>query len=350
MASICNYSHPELQITEGLTRNGSGILFPYNPELYNLASGLYGPGAIYCWQLLLLSVIISWVFCEKDDNGRKRPAVSVDLLGAVAYPVFAATDALIHSIKILGLEHRGLAIFCLRYPFVELNGIARFDYQNHSVLDLHYIPPDVVNLGQHAIDLTGPLDVCYMFLAVYNVRLLLLFFDADLVEPTKWAERIASAAYGFVSLALFIIHCSLGDFSATFVLWFYEAITPFLRVFVLVICAVTFLAFVAIVVEIAQKVRAGQPGTLWKGLKMIGAWLLCCIFITAPSLLSFIVNGMKFVPDLGISVGERDQLATLIVGIATLLYTVYEASRRLVNHGRTGRDDLELQSLTQDND
>jgi hypothetical protein len=73
MTSICNYSHPELQITEGLTRQTSGILFPYNPEFYKLASELYGPGTIYCWYLLIISVIINWLFHEKDDKGYRRP-------------------------------------------------------------------------------------------------------------------------------------------------------------------------------------------------------------------------------------------------------------------------------------
>lgn len=44
MTSICNYSHPELQITEGLIRQTSGTLFPYNPEFYKLASGLRAGG------------------------------------------------------------------------------------------------------------------------------------------------------------------------------------------------------------------------------------------------------------------------------------------------------------------
>lgn len=46
MASICDYSNPEWQSTDGLVRQPTGYLFPYNPELYKLASGLYSTGAI----------------------------------------------------------------------------------------------------------------------------------------------------------------------------------------------------------------------------------------------------------------------------------------------------------------
>lgn len=187
MASICNYSHPELQITEGLTRQTSGILFPYNPEFYKLASGLYEPGTIYCWYLLIISVIINWLFHEKDDKGYRRPGVSNDLLAALAYPAFAATDALIHSLRILRIEYRALAIFCLRFSKVELNGFGTF---NHTRLDLRLpTPPEIVTLGQHAIDLGRPLPVCYTFMFMVFVLVFSYFSgmkEQFCWEPTTW--------------------------------------------------------------------------------------------------------------------------------------------------------------------
>jgi hypothetical protein len=51
MASFCNYTHHELQNTSGLERHGHGVLFPYNPEFYDRASGLYGPGTIIAWNM-----------------------------------------------------------------------------------------------------------------------------------------------------------------------------------------------------------------------------------------------------------------------------------------------------------
>ncbi|EMT66478.1 hypothetical protein FOC4_g10006883 [Fusarium odoratissimum] len=54
MSSLCNYSHPELQITDGLIRQDTGRLFPYNPEFYNNATGLYGPA--YGYISLMLTI------------------------------------------------------------------------------------------------------------------------------------------------------------------------------------------------------------------------------------------------------------------------------------------------------
>jgi hypothetical protein len=127
MSSLCNYSHPELQITDGLIRQDTGRLFPYNPEFYNAATGLYGPGTIYCWYMLLISVLISWAFCLADEDGPKKPGLSNDLLGALAYPVFAATDLVVQSMRILGMEKRALAIFCLRNPEVDLDLFGPFN-------------------------------------------------------------------------------------------------------------------------------------------------------------------------------------------------------------------------------
>lgn len=163
MTSICNYSHPELQMTEGLVRHGTGSLFPYNPEFYERATGLYGPRSIYCWYLMMASSIVNWASTPKNEQGRRRPGVSNDFLAVVAYPAFAATDAVVQAMRSLRTEYRALALFCLRFPATDLEGFATF---NHTQLNLHDIPPDVLDLGQRAIDITGPLTVCYTFTTV----------------------------------------------------------------------------------------------------------------------------------------------------------------------------------------
>ncbi|KAM0248749.1 hypothetical protein ACHAP5_003239 [Fusarium lateritium] len=116
MASLCNYSHPDPRLAQGLVEQGAGRLFPYNPEFYDNASGLYGPGAIYCWYMLLASVLASWSFYLADHGSLKERGLSSDLIGALAYPVFAATDLLLQSIRMRGVDHRALAILCIRFP------------------------------------------------------------------------------------------------------------------------------------------------------------------------------------------------------------------------------------------
>ncbi|RKK51369.1 hypothetical protein BFJ69_g17947 [Fusarium oxysporum] len=158
MTSLCNISHPELQITDGLIRQETGRLFPYNPEFYDNATGLYGPGAIYCWYMLLASVFASWFYCRPDHDGFMKPGISSDLLGALAYPVFAATDLLVQSIRMLGMDHRAEVIYCLRYPTADQ--LDSSGSPNTTQIDLNHIPADVLELGQHVVDIIGPLTVC----------------------------------------------------------------------------------------------------------------------------------------------------------------------------------------------
>ncbi|KAE9370155.1 hypothetical protein N431DRAFT_426592 [Stipitochalara longipes BDJ] len=343
MTSICNYSHPEQQITTGLIRQTSGTLFPYNPEFYSLASGLYGPGTIYCWYLLLTSVIINWSFHAKNDEGYRRPGVSNDLLAALAYPLFAATDALIHGLKFLGTEYRALAIFCLRNPGVELTGFGTF---NHTQLDLHDIPPEIVSLGQRAIDLTGPLPICYTFTGVMFVGLLL---DINLMEqlhwrPTTWARCLTYGTYAYVVLLMTIFHLSLGDLGISIFLSFSEAIMPFLLFILFALCLLVPLAGLGAIGMLVAALRKRDKKELVEALKS----LFSCVFVAVfPGimLLSVKKNGIPLVPDVGVSLRERDQIAALLGGVTTILFTVWHAFLRLAEKEEKEGDPEELQTL-----
>jgi hypothetical protein len=341
MASICNYSHPELQITEGLIRHKTGSLFPYNPEFYDLASGLYGPGAIYCWELLLVSAILNLAFQPMDDKGRHQLYISSDLLAVVAYPVFAATDVLVHAMKLLGTEYRALAIFCLRYPFVDLEGFAVF---NHTQLDLSNVPPDILHLGQRAIDLTGSLTICYMYAIVFCFLLLLYLLGRDdSLRPTIWMRRLVVYSYGYVLVVLTIFHLSLRNLVISLALSFYEIILPILLVFLFAVSAATFVAFLMIIFSFGKALWAQNKTDVKKALNDFGAFFILA-WLLIPAIYSVLINGLSLIPDLGISLSERDQLATLIVGIATLGFTVYDIfhHRRILR--KEARDADELQA------
>jgi hypothetical protein len=320
MTSICNYSHPELQIMEGLVRQTSGTLFPYNPEFYKLASGLYGPGTLYCWYLLLVSVVINWLFQKKDDE----VGVSNDLLAALAYPVFAATDALIHALRILGMEYRALAIFCLRMPKVELKGFGKF---NDTQLDLRLpIPPNIVSLGQHAIDIGGPLPLCYTFITTVPPLAVCLVVLAGTGKPdfwilTKWARRLVYVTYGYVILALTIFHLSLGDIGISMIISMYEAILPFILFMLFALCILVPILTLGVVVMLVKGLRAGDNKRMVEGLKGLGG----CLFVAAlAGYMIFCVydNGVPLIPDVAVSITERDQIAALIGGIVTLCFTL----------------------------
>lgn len=350
MTSICNYSHPQNQITTNLTRQGHGALFPYNPEFYDLASGLYGPGAFVCWQLLLLSVILNWAFHVKGrSDGIRRPGVSVDLLGLLAYPAFAATDAAVQALKFLGTPHRALAVFCLRYPIVHLEGFSVAF--NTTKLDLREpVPADVLYLGQRAVNLTGPLDVCYMFLAASHVRIFCnVFRDHIGLEPTEWAGWLTSGTYIYVVITLWIVHLSLGDVGTSMILWLYETTFPFM--FVGLLCGFLMIAavFASFVLFFVLGLTRRDRTLLLDSLKTLGGFLVLAVFLGGPVMTLLVLDReTSFIPDMGISVAERDQLAALVVGIATLLYTIYEIWRRWKKKKEENSNDVELQPLAHD--
>ncbi|KAJ3534090.1 hypothetical protein NM208_g7692 [Fusarium decemcellulare] len=324
MTSICNYSHPELQITDGLVRQKTGVLFPYNPEFYDNVTGLYGPGTIYCWYMLLASVLAGWLFCPLDDQGVRKLGISNDLLGALAYPAFAATDLLIQAMRMLGTKHRALAIFCLRFPETELTGFGPF---NSTQLNLNDIPPDILSLGQKAIDVTGPLTICYTAAAVFFTFVpVYCFADQRWVrswEPKATAATLLWVTYVYIVLVLVIFHLSLGNLGASLILVLYEAMLPY-EFFV--IYATNFAVAVALVssfISTFWNLCMGKRAEAIEDLKTFGSCLLAAGFLAIPGALGIYFNKLKLIPDLAVSVKERDQLATLIVGAVTLAFTLF---------------------------
>ncbi|KAK4242996.1 hypothetical protein C7999DRAFT_36683 [Corynascus novoguineensis] len=78
--------------------------------------------------------------------------MSTDFLAMVAYPVFSTTDFLIQTTKLTGTEHRALAIFCLRYPWADLNS---FNADSEFSEEMF---PCGVRRGLGRLDDTGCLD------------------------------------------------------------------------------------------------------------------------------------------------------------------------------------------------
>ncbi|KAF5023627.1 hypothetical protein F66182_4329 [Fusarium sp. NRRL 66182] len=339
MTSICNYSHPELQITHGLARQETGYLFPYNPEFYENASGLYGPGTIYCWYMLLASVLANWLYyvsyqpdavpsASQTDESSKKPGISNDVLGALAYPAFAATDLLVQGFRMLGTEYRALAILCLRFPNTSLNGFGSF---NHTQLHLNEIPPDILGLGQRVIDITGPLTVCY---TAASVQLLLMgvLVCSNLNWLWDWklnfsTHLIVFASHGYTVLCLAIFHFSLDDLGISFMVVFFEAWLPLQITGAYILGALLGVALLSMVILLIQALVRMDRGEAANALMATGL----CLFLLATLVILLLAihrDGLRIVPDLAIRVDERDQLATLIVGVVTLAFTLFDLGRR----------------------
>ncbi|KAH6856691.1 hypothetical protein B0I37DRAFT_368115 [Chaetomium sp. MPI-CAGE-AT-0009] len=349
MTSICNYSDPELQITDGLERHSAGTLFPYNPEFYERASGLYGPGSILTWYILLASTIIHWLSAPRDDEGYRLPGMSTDLLAVVAYPVFAATDLLVQAIRLVGTEYRALAILCLRIPMLDLHDLGDIKF-NHTQLNLAEIPPGIVSLGQRVVEITGPLAVCYVFTDVSFLLAISLALDYG-VEMAPWRPSAAAkiylgGAYAYVSLVLVIFHFSLGDIGTSIKISCYEASQPALIVSVFAIT----LGFGGCAVFTFGLCIQGFIRRDWTTVREFATLFgLCasCAVLGGFLIASIVSHWTPLVPDLGVTIDERDQLAAVTAGTMTLVYTVYRVIRDRRQQPEVTETELcELEGLT----
>ncbi|KAF5595661.1 integral membrane protein [Fusarium pseudocircinatum] len=330
----------------GLIRHDTGRLFPYNPEFYSTATGLYGPGTIYCWYMLLVSVLISWALCLADEDGPKKPGLSNDLLGALAYPVFAATDLVVQSMRILGMEERALAIFCLRNPEVNLDLFGPF---NTTQLDLNHIPPDTVILGQRVVDITGPLTICYFATPFLLILIVGFMIDAGYARnwnPKPSARWVVNVAYGYISLMLTVFHFSLGDIGTSLLIALYEAMLPVMLTFIYLFTAFIGLTFLTGIIMLVWSMIKKNYKDAVEALKALGGCIFFAGMLVVPSMLMIHRDRSTTIPDLGIRVSERDQLATLIVGVVTLTFTVVDVFRNFYRERhREEVTDAEMQML-----
>lgn len=242
------------------------------------------------------------------------------------------------------IEYRALAIFCLRNPGVELD--KDFGTFNHTQLDLCLpILPEIVTLGQHAIDLGGPLPVCYTFMFMVFVPGLSYFagmMDQFCWEPTTWGKRLVSATYGYVFLALTIFHFSLGDIGISMVLCMYEALLPVVLAFLFLFCAWASLSTLGWIVALIDSYRERD----YDGRKGLGGSESAAV-MAGFMIFGVKVNGIPLTPDVAVSISDRDQIAALIGGIVTLCFTVTHIIRAQIKIEEEAEGE-EMERLTGD--
>lgn len=384
MASICNYcnyTQSELLNASGLGRQGHGVLFPYNPEFYDRASGLYGPGTIIAWNMLFVSLVINAIVSERPDQnpGRHKfwSGMSGELVTFVAYPMFAATDLLVNGIQLIGDENRALVLHCLRNPSENMfeRGLRDVDNPQHPI-DRADIPPDILSLGQRVVEVTGPLDVSYnSFLPLVGWTLFTLANQAEAPKNTA-AVVFMGAGTSYIVLLVFIFHCTLGSF------WVGILLTPFKEAARIVwkIFAVQFimadimvaggviLVFLVLgsccfhcitccrclpVGDDRETRAAGAPvpqdgnpeENFW--LQTVGGFTVAALFFWLNLQWFDTLRPVSpWVPDLGIAISEQDQLAALIAASLSLCYTLYCAVKKMdaMDAATEVGDTVELQS------
>ncbi|QPC67777.1 hypothetical protein HYE67_010008 [Fusarium culmorum] len=310
MASLCNYTHPELQITDGLVRQETGILFPYNPEFYNTATGLYGPGALYCWYLLLASVLMHWFFCYVNNL---TPDFSSDLLGALAYPVFAATDLLLQSVRMMGKDDRALAIYCLAFPDSPIWGPHSF---SDTPLDMNNIPPEVLDLGQRVIDIIGPYRVSwtaglFLYVLLFGLRKSGISSESKYTS-TRSPYLVMRVALCYILLSLIIFYFSIADPGMAWTLFFWEGSRQAMLIGTWVFTALLIMVLLLSMTRLVQTLRKGRNAETKEILHSIMWGFLPGAAVMAVAFGLIMYFGMTIVPDVAIQLTERDQLATLM--------------------------------------
>lgn len=367
--TLCNYTHYELQNTSGLERQGQGVLFPYNPEFYDRASGLYGPGTIIAWNMLFVSLFINALLPELPDQrtGRQNywSGMSGELVTFVAYPMFAATDLLVHGIQLFGHENRASDLLCLRIPFERTphQGVRDAKYRRNP-LDLANIPPDILSLGQRVVELTGPLDVTYSSfpLAWWIMLALESRAQAKAQAPKRAAATMfMGASMTYVLFLVFIFHCTLGSFSTSvFLIPFTETMRLSLKISVVMIVMADLIAAGGAMLFLGYGLWTGclwlrgdreRTAAMGQGPKDFFSPVVG-ISVAVMGLFLWVLNDMwlvgmspnsPWVPDLGVSLSEQDQLAALIAASLSLFYTLYGAVRRRRMHpGTEVGDTVEL--------
>ncbi|KAH7028966.1 uncharacterized protein B0I36DRAFT_324791 [Microdochium trichocladiopsis] len=364
MASICDYVPPEWFDMTGRERQGVGTTFPYFPDLYNGASDYYGPGTLLAWFLLLASFTLTSLFWPITVQGRskvRQPRITADLMALLFYVIFAATDLLIQTVGILGLQGRAKALLCLRYPHFKIwqSGLPQLD-RDDSDGDTSPLPslgdmsPELVEYGQRIVALTGPLAVCCLFVAVAFVWYHIWDQQCRTTtstrqspggttvvkwEPNMWLMRLVVGVIGYVLIVLSVHYINLGadGFGESCILAILEFVWPFyftlnclFPLLLLVSCSTLAwgayscaIAAMALLSPNTSSNTIVQPARAWGFALFVGPGMT--IVAVSGIYTGVTMTNATLLTDLGKPLAERGQLGSLLAGIATTTFSVYEA-------------------------
>lgn len=166
-------------------------------------------------------------------------------------------------------------------------------------------------------------------------------------RPTMATRRYLFYGYVYVLLALVVFHFTLWDFGISFYIFVYEGVQPFLNAATFgsaLFCALgVFAAMFQLGVRLASQDWPSAIEAVWE----IVAFILVTALFPAWMVYFTISNQIQIVPDLAVTINERDQLAALIAGAMTLAYTMYTAIRdpREISRQLTDVDMEERQGL-----
>jgi hypothetical protein len=187
-----------------------------------------------------------------------------------------------------------------------------------------------VILGQRVVDITGPLTICYSATPFLLILIVGFMIDTDYArnwQPKPSARWVVNVAYGYISLMLTVFHFSLGDIGTSFFIALYEAMLPVMLTFIYLFTVFIGLTFLTGIIMLVWLMIEKNYKDAIEALKALGGCIFFAGMLVIPSMLMIHRDRSTTIPDLGIRVSERDQLAALIVGVVTLTFTVVDVFR-----------------------
>jgi hypothetical protein len=280
---------------------------------YALASSFYGPGIVFCWYMIALSV-----FFKLTDDARRCPGrslrLSPDLVTLLLYPAIAAGHLLVRLAEFPPAERRRLVEILL-----DLALAAGAPKNPHFVSWLGGAGAPSVAAFQHGVSVEGPARVVQNFVFVV---LTALFLDAVHRGDRGWVTRLVFAVFwwcclllavllavgsSFASVCLYVLLATGGQTTSCLLLMFVFALGFAMPVRVYPVFRELRSVFHRVFLALAVVV--------------VGIIPLICFVRLLPVVLSATI-----VPDAGVGFGDLDQVATAVAGFMTFGMTLWSTT------------------------
>ncbi|KAK4163765.1 hypothetical protein QBC43DRAFT_319136 [Cladorrhinum sp. PSN259] len=316
----------------------SGRMFPDNPEFYDFSSDLYGPGNVYCWVFVVISMLTNWIFRHKyrirngGNSTHSEFGLSAEVCAVVLYPIFAATDLLVKAIRLTGTERRAESIFCLSMgPMWNTTMEVWSKMQLDPELSNGILAPgdDVLDLGRKAISISGPLTVCYAFAHLCLSLEIRDIYDDNQVRRNIWTRNFFYVGWGYVVIMLVIFHISMAvdHLGSSLEIYFMGQSMGFL--------VSNYMTRPWLLVFIFDRCYTEHDDTSLRQNEAYAEKPLRHLFlsiVTAAASVGFfllieLLSAYKINPDVGMSLSETGQLAAFLGGALTLWYAIYSLSQ-----------------------
>ena len=335
-----------------------------NPDPYAFASSFYGPGVVFAWYMILLTVTLN-IKHDAEHRPNNGLRLSPDLVTLLSYPALAAGHLLVRLADFPPPEHARLFEILLDLFYAVKDG----DGANASFFSLppedgtvaetprlvpwvrDASPPSIVAV-QHCVGIEGPARVVQNFVLLMLMCVLgtLSCTGRQCLDSSLWtscwpwgSRRKRRFGIDWVMLLVFAVYfwCCVLLVALVVVGWSARLVQSYIWLMVLgQVCGFQ-LVFGLLSVGVGWIYLLCS-----EFLSTSSVWLLLWILAAGPlgfgafwfwQFLLVFLSGM-IVPDTGVSFGELDQVATAVAGAITLAITLFSKTgmgRYIVGKSKT---------------